>query len=50
MIRKITVLLVLLISCNIAAQLVSNESEENVDNWPERVYDLTIGYETVNYT
>ena len=22
----------------------------NVDNWPERVYDLTIDYETVNYT
>lgn len=29
---------------------VANKSEENVDNWPERVYDLTIDYETVNYT
>lgn len=29
---------------------VANESEENIDNWPERIYDLTIDYETVNYT
>jgi len=28
----------------------ANKSEENIDNWPERVYNLTIDYETVNYT
>ncbi len=28
----------------------SNRYEENKDNWPERVYDLTIAYETVNFT
>jgi len=50
MIRKILMLLVLLISLAGSSQLVSNEIEENVDNWPERVYDLTIDYKTVNYT
>ncbi len=28
----------------------ANKSEENVDNWPVHQYDLTIAYETVNYT
>lgn len=50
MIRKILMLLVLLISFEGISQLVANEIEENVDNWPERVYDLTIDYETLNYT
>ncbi len=50
MIRKTIMLVVLLITTNSIAQIVSNRSEENIDNWPERVYDLTIGYETVNYT
>ncbi|NNE76809.1 MAG: multicopper oxidase domain-containing protein, partial [Pricia sp.] len=47
---KITTLLIFLMSLAINAQFVSNETEENIDNWPERVYDLTIGYETVNFT
>lgn len=47
---KINLLLLLLISFGANAQFKANESEENVDNWPERVYDLTIDYETVNYT
>lgn len=34
---------------NLNAQ-TSNRYEENKDNWPERIYDMTIGYETVNYT
>ncbi|BAO56093.1 multicopper oxidase domain-containing protein [Nonlabens marinus] len=50
MIRKMTMLLVLLISTNSIAQFAANKSEENIDNWPERVYDLTIDYETVNFT
>ena len=50
MIRKILMLLLLLISYEGSSQLVSNEIEENMDNWPERVYDLTIDYETLNYT
>ncbi len=28
----------------------SNKYEENKDNWPEHVYDLTIDYKTVNFT
>ncbi|MDC6353551.1 MULTISPECIES: multicopper oxidase domain-containing protein [unclassified Robiginitalea] len=47
---KITTLLISLMSLAINAQFVANDTEENIDNWPERVYDLTIGYETVNYT
>lgn len=47
---KILLLSMLLISLGMSAQITSNKSEENIDNWPERVYDLTIGYETVNYT
>ncbi|WP_343487414.1 multicopper oxidase domain-containing protein [Allomuricauda sp. d1] len=47
---KINLLLLLLISFGANAQFKANESEENIDNWPERVYDLTIDYETVNYT
>ncbi|QNJ99106.1 multicopper oxidase domain-containing protein [Constantimarinum furrinae] len=42
--------LLLCVSFGANAQLIANESEENVDNWPERVYDLTIEYETVNFT
>ena len=29
---------------------IANGNEENVDNWPERVYDLTVDYQTVNVT
>ncbi|MCW8981410.1 MAG: multicopper oxidase domain-containing protein, partial [Altibacter sp.] len=47
---KITLLLTMLITFGAKAQLVANETEENVDNWPERIYDLTIDYETVNFT
>ena len=47
---KIAVFLISLISFGAKAQLVANETEENVDNWPERVYDLTIDYKTVNFT
>ncbi|WP_405200358.1 multicopper oxidase domain-containing protein [Christiangramia sp. LLG6405-1] len=47
---KITLLLTMLIAFGAKAQLVANETEENVDNWPERVYDLTIDYKTVNFT
>ncbi len=50
MLRKMTMLLVLLISTKSIAQYVANKSEKNIDNWPERVYDLTIDYETVNFT
>lgn len=50
MFREIIIVFVLLVTTNSLAQIVSNETEENVDNWPERVYDLAIGYETVNYT
>src|SRR5699024_11716930 len=28
----------------------ANGSEENVDNWPVHEYNLTIDYETVNFT
>ena len=34
----------------VTAQLSSNRTEENVDNWPEHVYDLTIDYEMVDFT
>jgi len=49
---KVRILLVLMLclTFNTNAQYTANQSEENVDNWPERVYDLTIGYETVNFT
>ena len=47
---KITLLLTMLITFGAKAQLVANETEENVDNWPERIYDLTIDYKTVNFT
>ncbi len=47
---KITLLLTMLITFGAKAQLVANETEENVDNWPERIYDLTIDYKDVNYT
>mgnify|MGYP003632497138 CR=1 FL=1 len=30
--------------------LVANTTEENIDNWPEHVYNLTIDYQTVNLT
>lgn len=43
-------MLMLFVSFGTSAQLIANKSEENVDNWPERVYDLTIDYETVNFT
>ncbi len=36
-------------SLNLSAQ-TANKSEENVDNWPVHEYDLTIEYETVNFT
>ncbi|HDZ14513.1 MAG TPA: copper oxidase, partial [Pricia sp.] len=29
---------------------ISNTSEENIDNWPEHVYDLTVDYGMVNVT
>ena len=29
---------------------VANSSEENVDNWPERVYNLTVDYGMENVT
>lgn len=38
------------VSSGANAQLTANKSEENVDNWPERVYNLTIDYQTVNVT
>ncbi|RDK87367.1 multicopper oxidase domain-containing protein [Marinirhabdus gelatinilytica] len=47
---KIITLLLFLMSMATYAQLTSNRSEENIDNWPERVYDLTIEYKTVNFT
>ena len=34
---------------NLKAQ-TANTYEENKDNWPEHIYDLTIDYETVNFT
>jgi len=49
---KINFLLAFLLVFSIGAnaQYKANESEENVDNWPERVYNLTIDYQTVNIT
>lgn len=48
---KIKILLALLMLSSIMAQAqTSNRYEENKDNWPERVYNLTIAYETVNFT
>jgi len=47
---KILLGLFLCVTFGANAQLTANASEENVDNWPERVYDLTIAYETVNFT
>jgi len=47
---KIISLLMLFVALTMKAQLVANDSEENIDNWPEHVYDLTIDYETVNFT
>lgn len=43
-------ILFFLISFGINAQFTANKTEANVDNWPERVYDLTIDYEIVNFT
>jgi len=42
--------IMLFVSFGASAQLVANKTEENVDNWPERVYNLTIDYEMVNFT
>lgn len=48
---KIKILLLLfMLSSIMALAQTSNRYEENKDNWPERVYDLTIAYETVNFT
>ncbi|TXD85545.1 copper oxidase [Subsaximicrobium wynnwilliamsii] len=47
---RLLVVLLLCISFGASAQLTANKTEENVDNWPERVYDLTIDYKTVNFT
>ena len=44
----LTILAMLALS-NIQAQ-TANGSEENVDNWPVHEYNLTIDYETVNFT
>ena len=41
--------LAMLALTNIQAQ-TANGSEENVDNWPVHEYNLTIDYETVNFT
>lgn len=43
-------MLLLFVSFTVNAQVTANSSEENIDNWPERVYDLTIDYQTVNFT
>ena len=48
--NSIAVLFFALFSYGLQAQIVSNKSEENVDNWPEHVYNLTIDYEMVNFT
>ena len=48
--NSIAVLFFTLFSYGLQAQIVSNKSEENVDNWPEHVYDLAIDYETLNFT
>ncbi|RMB60564.1 copper oxidase [Dokdonia sinensis] len=53
--KKILIIFLILFGFAVQAQkpdnpFVANKTEENVDNWPERVYDLTIDYETVNYT
>ena len=45
----ITFLIFGLCLLNLKAQ-TANTYEENKDNWPEHVYDLTIDYETVNFT
>ena len=47
---RLLYILLLFVSFGTSAQFAANKSEENVDNWPERVYDLTIDYETVNFT
>lgn len=50
--KKLKLLLTLSIgifTLNLSAQ-TANKSEENVDNWPVHEYDLTIDYETVNFT
>ena len=44
------ILLSLWVSIGANAQFISNKSEENIDNWPERTYDLTVDYQTFNYT
>ena len=47
---RIKILLLLsFISLKLIAQ-TANTTEENVDNWPEHEYNLTIDYETVNFT
>ncbi|WP_432411315.1 multicopper oxidase domain-containing protein [Rasiella sp. SM2506] len=48
--NKISFLVLFFAVLNMSAQLVANDSEENVDDWPERVYELTIDFETVNFT
>lgn len=47
---RILILLVMLITFKTNAQFTANKTEENIANWPERVYNLTIGYESVNFT
>lgn len=42
-------LLLLFVDTPLQAQ-VANLQEENIHNWPEREYNLTIGYKSVNYT
>ncbi|WP_373056670.1 multicopper oxidase domain-containing protein [Zunongwangia sp. H14] len=47
---KLSILLILLnYSINLVAQ-TANPTEENVDNWPVHEYNLTIDYESVNFT
>ena len=50
---KVLIIITLFFTFCIIAQeqrYVANTVEENIDNWPERTYNLTIDYETVNFT
>jgi CopA family copper-resistance protein len=47
---KIFSAFILVLTLTTVQAQTSNRYEENLDNLPERTYDLTIDYETVNYT
>ncbi|MDT0651087.1 multicopper oxidase domain-containing protein [Autumnicola edwardsiae] len=48
--KKLVTICFVMLSTLLSQAQTANGSEENVDNWPVHEYNLTIDYETVNFT